>query len=241
MKHERSVFDALILIARPAAGKSEVIDFLKQTPLKERQQRFHIGAFTEFDDFPFIWQMFEEDELLTKLGQPRVWTTPDCYFKDHYIWNFLIEKLNLAVQRRQQENPQLMQGETAIIEFSRGGDQAFAEAFHHLDSEILKHAAVLYINVSYAESVRKNRRRARTGKEHSILYHSLPDDKMEHYYKSNDWQQLSSHSPTHLDLKGVQVPYVVLENEPEVTDDPQLLGPALEQVLGRLWSLRKTS
>jgi hypothetical protein len=41
----RDTFDILILNGRPAAGKSEVIDYLKKTPLEERIRRFHIGAF----------------------------------------------------------------------------------------------------------------------------------------------------------------------------------------------------
>jgi hypothetical protein len=41
--NEKNIFDIILLIARPAAGKSEVIDFLKQIPLEERIQRFHIG------------------------------------------------------------------------------------------------------------------------------------------------------------------------------------------------------
>ncbi len=45
-------FEILLLIARPGAGKSEVIDYLKRTPLEERKSRFHIGEFEEIDDFP---------------------------------------------------------------------------------------------------------------------------------------------------------------------------------------------
>ena len=38
-------FQTIILIGRPAAGKSEVIDFLKKTDLEQRKRRFHIGPF----------------------------------------------------------------------------------------------------------------------------------------------------------------------------------------------------
>ena len=40
-------FETIILIGRPAAGKSEVIDFLKKTGEAERARRFHIGPFWE--------------------------------------------------------------------------------------------------------------------------------------------------------------------------------------------------
>jgi len=32
----KRVFDIIILNGRPAAGKSEIIDYLKKTPIKER-------------------------------------------------------------------------------------------------------------------------------------------------------------------------------------------------------------
>ena len=48
---DKQTFDIILLNGRPAAGKSEIIDYLKQVPLNERIQRFHIGAFDEIDDF----------------------------------------------------------------------------------------------------------------------------------------------------------------------------------------------
>jgi hypothetical protein len=50
----KDTFDILLLIARPAAGKSEIIDYLKRTALEERVRRFHIGEFAEIDDFPML-------------------------------------------------------------------------------------------------------------------------------------------------------------------------------------------
>lgn len=238
-----NTFKLIFLIARPAAGKSEVIDYLKKAPLEERRNRFHINAFEEFDDFLYVWEMFEEDNILSKHGKPRVWTDDKYYFKDPFVWNLMIEKLNQAIKRRQAENSALLNGTTAIVEFSRGGEQAFAEAFSYFEKEILEQGAILYLDVSYEESLRKNRRRARKGQEHSILHHSLPDEKMEFYYKTNDWHQLIKQNPTHLTLKAqgnvsVKVPYVTLHNEPELTHDPKLLGEALEKSFNKLWEIR---
>ena len=95
---------------------------------------------------------------------------------------------------------------------------------------------IVYTDVSYPESVRKHRRRFRPEQADSILYHSLPDDKMEFYYKTNDWAALAGDRQTgHISVKGIAVPFSVFHNEPERTDDPAKLGPALEEVLGRLW------
>jgi hypothetical protein len=60
-------FDVLILIARPAAGKSEVIDYLQSTPVEERARRFHVGPFQVIDDFPMLWAWFEEDDILEQV------------------------------------------------------------------------------------------------------------------------------------------------------------------------------
>jgi predicted kinase len=43
--------DVILLIGRPAAGKSETIDFLKQLPDEKRLQEYHIALFEELDDF----------------------------------------------------------------------------------------------------------------------------------------------------------------------------------------------
>jgi hypothetical protein len=232
-----NTFPVIILIGRPAAGKSEVIDFLKKTPTAERQEKFHIGNFFEIDDFPYIWDWFEEDEILSKHGKERLHTDKDYYFKDEFAWNVCIEKLNNALHKKMQENPDLLNNNTAIIEFSRGGENGFSEAFSYLSDEILKQAGIVYIDVSYEESVRKNHRRARKGQEHSILFHSLPDEKMEYYYKVNDWHKIAPNDSGTINIKGHKVPYSILPNEPEVTNSPEKLGPALKNTFMKLWQL----
>jgi len=42
---------------------------------------------------------------------------------------------------------------------------------------MLKSAAILYVNVSFSESLRKNRKRFNPNKPDSILEHGLPDEK----------------------------------------------------------------
>ena len=71
--------------------------------------------------------------------------------------------------------------------------------------------------------------------EDSILYHSLPDQKMEYYYKVNDWERLTSHDPAVITIKGHRVPYAVFENLPEKTNDPAILGMELERTTSVLW------
>ena len=232
-------FPIIILIGRPAAGKSEVIDFLKKTPIAERLGRFHINEFEEIDDFLYVWETFEIDDILSRNKKPRIWSDDKYWFNDPFIWNLYIERINLAYRKRLAANPHYHDGMTSIVEFSRGGDNGFSEAFSYLHEEILKRACIIYIKVSYEESKRKNRRRARPGLEDSILYHSLPDEKMEFYYKTNDWDTLVSKDSQFIEIKGFKVPYVAFENEPEKTDNPASLGSELERATNKLWQAVK--
>jgi len=232
-------FDVIILIGRPAAGKSEVIDYLKKTPLEERSKRFHIGKFEEIDDFPMLWTWFEEDAILEKIMQkPRLHTDKDGYFLYEYLWHLLIERISMEYSKRLRD-ADYHQTHTTIIEFSRGKEHGgYRAAFPHLSDEILKKAGIVYINVSYQESLRKNRRRFNPERPDSILEHGLPDEKLERLYKEIDWEEITAGNREFIEIKGHKVPYVVFENEPEKTDKPEVLGEHLEEILQKLWELR---
>jgi hypothetical protein len=226
-------FKTLLLIARPAAGKSEVINYLKHTPVEERIARFHIGAFTEIDDFPMLWAWFEEDALLERMGHPRVHTDSEGYFSQVYLWDVLIERIGLEYQKLMRDYA----GDTVIIEFSRGSEHGgFRRAFEHLSDQILENLAILYIDVPWEESLRKNRKRFNPDRPDSILEHGLPDSKMERLYKETDWTELTQNSPDFLTIKGQKVPYVVFDNTDDVTTGQGVaLGDRLEQALQTLW------
>lgn len=231
----KTALPLLILIGRPAAGKSEVIRFLHGLPDARRTGECHIGPFREIDDFPMIWAWFEEDDILSRNGRLRLHTDDEGYFRDNFLWNLLIERIELDYWKLRKEQSQ--EGTTAILEFARGTEHGgFREAFAHLSDRLLSQAAVLYINVSYEESLRKNRRRFNPDKPHSILEHGLPDEKLDRLYRGNDWAEFSSADPAYLDVGKVRVPYAVLENEDDVTTgggDP--LGERLKETLSLLW------
>ena len=232
-------FPILIITGRPAAGKSEVIDFLKKTDLKERLERFHLADFEELDDFVYVWETFETDDILSKHGKTRKWTDKKYWFKDDFIWNLYIERISLEYRKKLARNPNYHNAMTTLIEFARGGKNGIHEALTYLHEDILRRAALIYIRVSYEESVRKNHRRARKGQEDSILYHSLPDEKMEFYYKTNDWEKMEKKNPDYIEVKGFKIPYASFENEPEKTMDPALIGKELERVTTKLWGMKK--
>lgn len=232
-----NAFKILLLIARPGAGKSEIIHYLKSIPLEERVTRFHIGCFDEIDDFPMLWTWFEEDALLQNMGKPRLHTTPEGYFKYRYLWDLLIERISLEHKKLLRD----FKGDTFILEFSRGSEHGgYQSAFQHLSNEILQDLAILYIDVSWEESLRKNRQRYNPERPDSILEHGLSDEKLERLYREIDWAEITADSPEILQIREYQVPYVVFDNEDDVTTNqgPEL-GKRLEMTLDTLWSRYK--
>jgi hypothetical protein len=229
------MLDTLVLIGRPAAGKSEIIDYLGSMGEEDRAKRLGMGPIDVIDDFPFLWEKFEEDRILVDHGRARLWTDDDLYFTDDFFWIFMIEKVNLAYRKELARDPEGFAGRTKIIEFARGGSEGYARSLGALCDEILDRASILYVKVGYEESERRNRRRARPGMEDSILYHSLPDEKMRHYYLVDDWDALTGGRDVGtVELRGRKVPFVNFVNEPELTDDPAKLAPALEGAVASL-------
>jgi hypothetical protein len=236
---EREIFKILILIARPAAGKSEIIDYLKRTNIGERKRRFHIGDIEEIDDFPMLWTWFEEDKILAEMRKPRLHTDDDGYFKYKYLWDLLIRRICLEYNKLKERTPCYHEQYTSIIEFARGLEHGgFYRAFQNLSEEVLAQAVVLYIEVSYEESLKKNKRRYNPKQPDSVLEHSLPESKMRTLYKEIDWKSFSEPDPHYLYVKRIRIPYAVMENEDDVTTQQgEALGLRLEAVLSRLWSL----
>lgn len=232
-------FDILFVVARPAAGKSEIIDYLKQTDKATRRRRFHIGLFNVLDDFPLLWSWFEEDAILERMGKPRLHTDTEGYFQHEYLWHVLIQRLILEYGKLLRDRPDYHDSHTAIVEFARGVEHGgWQPAFAQFPESMLGRSAILYVDVSWEESRRKNRRRFNPERPDSILEHALPDRKLVRLYKESDWQMLSAAHPHFITVQGVQVPYVVFQNEDDVTSQRgAALGERLQEVLGKLWAI----
>lgn len=233
-------FDVLILIGRPASGKSEIIDFLTQLPESEHRKRFHIAQLQVLDDFPILWAWFEEDDILSKkFGLPRLHSDEQNYFKFQELWHVLIERLNLEYAKKVRDDASYHDHTTALIEFSRGREHGgYAEAFQYVSDEILQRAGIVYVHVPFEESWRKNRRRFNPNKPDSILEHGLTDEKMERLYRDDDWSAIAPDNSGHLNIRGQQVPYAVFPNEDDVTTGkPEQLAVRLESVLCKLWEI----
>ena len=230
-------FDILLLIARPAAGKSEIIAHLKNTPIEMRIQQFHIGDFEELDDFPMLWTWFEEDAILTRLGHPRIHTDEEGNFLFDYQWDLLIERINLEYEKKIRDEQDYHSRKTIIIEFARGTSHGgFQRAFKHLSKTIAGRLAILYLDVSWEESLRKNRARFNPDKPDSILEHGLSDIKLESLYKSSDWDEIIAGQPDNIQIQGIPVPYIIFENEDDVTSQGgEILSSRLQDRLSKLY------
>jgi len=114
-------FDVILLVGRPASGKSEIIHFLKHLPDDARRERFHIAKLEVHDDFPMLWAWFEEDDILSnKFGLPRLHSDESGYFKFPELWHLLIERLSLDYGKLVRDDPSYHEHTTCMIEFSRG-------------------------------------------------------------------------------------------------------------------------
>jgi hypothetical protein len=233
-----NIFPLLILNARPAAGKSELVRALMDIPLETRISRFHIGPMHGIDDFPMLWSWFEEDRFLEQIfNRPRLYTTSDEYFLHHDLWHLLIHRLCLDYEKWVRDTPEQ---HTVVLEFSRGVEHGgYRAAYRHLSQQVLDKAASLYINVSYQESVRKNLLRFNPARPDSILEHALDSEKLERLYQADDWDEFTKEDPNFIQVNDHRIPYVVFENEDDVTTPRgNDMFDRLEDCLGRLWDLR---
>ncbi len=232
------VIPYLILLGRPAAGKSELIQFLKGLPADDRADSYHLGTIHVLDDFPLLWEKFIEDDIWERVGKGRLISAradENYYVVDDHTWPFLIEKLNLAI-----EGEPRRPGRTVLVEFSRGGPGAYREALGRLSQRALEGGAILYVQVSFEESWRRNRARYDRDRRDGLLTHSVPREEMERTYRSDDWAELAPKKSGYLEIAGTRVPYVTVVNEPEPITPEDFVGryrPALEE-LYRLWRKR---
>jgi energy-coupling factor transporter ATP-binding protein EcfA2 len=235
-------FDILLLIGRPGSGKSEIIDFLTRLSGRQRRARYHLGELDILDDFPMLWSWIEEDAILrTCLYRPPLHTDEHGYFLHPSLWHLLVERLNLEYHKHLRDDPQYHNRRTALVEFSRGSEHGgYAAALSHLEDDLLQKAVILYVNVSFAESLRKNRRRFNPKRPDSILEHGLSDEKMERLYKEDDWAQIAPVSQGFLQVRNISIPFAVFENEDDITTGrTDLLPSRLASSLTRLWDLRR--
>ena len=231
----RETFDVLLLLGRPAGGKSEFIDFFTSCPPSVAASEYRIAPISVVDDFPILWELFRDDDLWEQLGRPRLYSRRcdgNYAVTDPGLWPFLIGRINRTISDLRALDHAA--GRTLIVEFSRGGPTGYRDALAALSPEILRRAAILYISVSFEESWRRNIARYDRDNRGGILTHSVPREEMEKTYGVDDWSDLA-HAPVGvIDVAGIRVPYATMPNEPE-SNDPAVLGPRYQGALVSLY------
>ncbi|MDD4903019.1 MAG: hypothetical protein PHX77_00785 [Candidatus Bipolaricaulis sp.] len=228
--------EVLFLLGRPASGKSEFIDFMSRLPAHARASRFHLGPVDVIDDFPILWQKFEEDDAWERLGRQRLYSRcadGNYAVTDEGIWGFLIDRINAAAAERL---ARATRPSTLLIEFSRGGPRGYADAFAALSDDLLSRAAILYVSVSFEESWRRNLARYDAKRRSGILTHSVPREEMERTYGTDDWARRAPAGSGLLPVRNHRIPYLTMANEPE-SADVEVLGSRYESALNALHAL----
>lgn len=234
-------FDNLMLIGRAGSGKSELIDFLKNVDEASRLEKYHIGAFTEVDDFPWIHAMFKDEDIWEELGRPRRYSRriENVYATtDYEIYSFTIMKFNVEIRKHFINTPGFYKNNTLFIEYARGRDNGYRDALNLFDREILEHTAVFYMDNTFEESMRRNIvRSSDSDVNQTVLNHKVPVEVMEHLYKTHDWYELTGKKASgYVEVKGVKVPFVTVWNIPE-SHDFKVLEGRYSPPLKDLWRL----
>jgi len=240
-----TTFDHLLLLGRPASGKSEFIDFMKKIPDADRAKIFHISKFEEVDDFVWIWEKFMEDDLWEKAGCPRLYSknympgNPGMEPEGLRLLKFCMHKFNDVIKEKYLSRPEFYNDHTLFIEFARGNQHTFKEALGSLKPEILNRAAILFIYVTREESWRRNVARYQENLKHSILAHMVPKETFDHFYTDHDWLSMThNESNGYIMVNGLKIPFVTMNNEPESTD-PSVLTKRYGDALEKLYELHE--
>lgn len=235
-ENHQNILQKIIINARPGAGKSELIKFLSQLDPERRKHDFHIGKMHVIDDFPYLWRWFEEEDILQKMGKPRIFTDKEGYFKHTYLWDLLIHLINLEYEKFSRDCKNADEY-TVFVEFSRGTQHGgYKRAYPLLSDAVLENASIIYMNVSWEETLRKNHQRFNPEKPDSILEHGIPDKKLEYMYSGCDFVEFAKDDSGFIMINQHQIPFCVFENEDDVTSEPNpLLASRLRDCCNKLW------
>lgn len=226
----------LLLLGRPASGKSELIQFLQGISPEERATSYHLGTLRVVDDFPILWRLFLEDDLWERAGRGRLHSRragENYAVADDWVWSFLTLRLVEELAQRP-AGP----GETVVVEFARGGADGYRKALELFPTSILREAALLYLDVPAEESWRRNLARYDRARRDGILTHSVPVEEMARTYAADDWPTLAPKPEGYLAVREIQVPYTTVPNVPEPLV-PADFAHRFRPALAALWALHR--
>ncbi|MBN2479021.1 MAG: hypothetical protein JXA94_02210 [Parachlamydiales bacterium] len=87
--------EVLLLLALPAAGKSEIRNYLSSISLEERINNFNVSEMVELDDFPYVFFMRRISEELETMGMdPIYYQSKALPLTEPNDWKTLIHLIN---------------------------------------------------------------------------------------------------------------------------------------------------
>ena len=150
------------------------------------------------------WLFARFDAARTAAGAPPAFSGLDPAVEEA-LATALEEEARARFDALETARPPSLDGRTVVIEAARGAGEGvrppyaepngYAHALAGLAPEILERAVVLYVWVTPQESRRRNRERARPGREGdaSILHHGTSEQVMRHDYAGDDIAWLLDH------------------------------------------------
>jgi hypothetical protein len=216
---------------------------MSQISSDHRARAFFIAPFQIIDDFPILWDLFQQDDIWESVGRQRLFSKRsdgNYAVTDDSVWGFLIERINQRVLESPSFASPRPQRRTLIIEFSRGGSSGYIDALNRLSADILRRAVALYVSVSFEESWRRNIARYDAKKRDGILTHSVPREEMERTYGTDDWPTLTEGTTGLLHVGDIDVPYATMNNEPE-SKNPEVLAERYRAALAPLYELSQNA
>lgn len=92
---EQKQIEVLLLLALPAAGKSEIRNYLSNMSDEKRLKDFNVGTMVQIDDFPYVFFMRRISEELDKRKiDPIYYQSEALPFSDPNDWRMLIHLIN---------------------------------------------------------------------------------------------------------------------------------------------------
>jgi adenylate kinase family enzyme len=196
----------VFLLGRPGCGKSEIF---RRITAKLSQEKI-CNDFLRVDDFPKLWNIFQEDE---KTGEwKRCRKTPDGGYlvTDNSIWDEILRQVDKDVSDLQKDD------RVVFIEFSRPN---YTESMKNFSKKILDNAIIIYSDCSFETCWGRNVARHKAAVACGTDDHLVSREEMEKTYLHDDKSEL---------LQKSKIPVLVVD-----TDAPGIdhLIPKIEKIM----------
>ncbi len=230
----------LLLLGRPAGGKSEFIEYLRAVDPRSRSERYRVGEIEVLSEYPWLLEEFALDDERERDGQRRLRSVRSggCYeIANPEIFTLLADRIERTVSEEYASRSGFYGTSTLLIEITRGGPTGYVDTLRRFSAGTLGRSAILYVEVSFTESWRRNLARGREAARRGDPLRMVPQADMERFYRFDDWPtSIGSARDGFLKVNGVRIPYVTMNNEPE-TSDPFVLDDRYGAAMRRLADL----